>query len=312
MIYKKETTAICFDEHSIKQCALFHSYVIPGIINKTEQEDFFPFADNILPPYLKKDQLFSIFFNSENRIEDYLYYEVPRTDDDSKKEFLLGYMIDFHINVTPFSVDSAHGNLPVAFRSINFEAYDPPLWNCDVLDIFQQKGRIILSGSPQKNKLENNKTYPAIILSDLDLIDASKLSWKQIVEIRKDEKSIKALRNLRLFTYQNFKHDDSIEYFKDLFQKHIEDYKDTANIWGLDTLKQSINIGLTQSMVAGVGTALAAIIFQTDFLVAVTAGLSTTIGHIPIKFSEQIRSKKENQKNNPIHYIIELEKQSKK
>lgn len=307
MKYRKETTAICYDESLLKQSALFHTHVIPlKVFNISEK---MVVLSDILPPGLNSKQLIDIYQFAENRTEDYLDYEMVsfpsiESEIEHELEWQLSYLIDFHRRITPLPICATHGRVPSYYYDANTELNEP--WPADfhVDHIF---------GAPEwrgSNRKEIDSLEPAIILSNLDLIDANQLTWDQITEIRKDQNSMNALRDLRMFMYREFKNEDSQAYIEDVLLQLMRRYKETADKWGFDTMQQTLKIGLNKAMILGIGSSLAAVLFQATLPTAVAAGFAACIGQIAIKFSERHKEKIEVQRNDPAHYLIEVEKQA--
>lgn len=309
MKYRKETTAICYSESLVKQCALFHNHVIPiGIYNVDKVKIALP---HILPSEINSQQLTSLYKLSEDRLERLIDEEFGNTlSIESEKEYelewQLSFLIDYHRRRTPLPVCATHGKVPGAYYDVNSEYNNPYPAEYGVDHIF---------GQPEHKKSKSNITVdsePAIILSNLDLIDANKLTWDQIIEIRKDTHSMNALKDLRMFLYREFKHEDSIDYIEDTLLQLMRRYKETADKWGFDTMIQSLKIGLNKAMVLGIGSSLAAVLFDATLPIAAAAGFAASVGELGIKFSERHREKKDMQKKNPVHYLIELNKLSSK
>ncbi len=94
-----------------------------------------------------------------------------------------------------------------------------------------------------------------VSLTGLDLVDVDKLSWNKILEIRKDEKSAKALRELRLFLHSIPDGYDN-EAVKDLILSKYDKYCDAVKWWKLDTIKKPLSMmaskeGLAATAIGG-------------------------------------------------------------
>ena len=79
----------------------------------------------------------------------------------------------------------------------------------------------------------------SLILPNLNLIDTSETSWKQILEFRKDNDASKKLRNLRLFFHDNYKGKDR-QYIEDDLMKRLDDYEQTRKEWDFQTKTSTI------------------------------------------------------------------------
>jgi len=81
----------------------------------------------------------------------------------------------------------------------------------------------------------------SVLLQGLDLVDADKMSWKKILEIRKDRKAHSELRDLRLFLHQDVSGMER-EAALDKIQMHIERYQTQVRSWKLDTVRKSVTM----------------------------------------------------------------------
>lgn len=158
--------------------------------------------------------------------------------------------------------------------------------------------------------LSQNTTQedPSLVLSGLNLVDTSNISWRQILEIRDDKESMNKLKRLRLFIYENY-NDKPLEYIKDDLSQRIYDYENTAKELGLKT-KESVFKAIFSSE-STVGLTAAAI--ATAFLAAPLAiplslaiGSSFMIGNIALEFKSQKRELYNFKRDNPISYLVDI------
>ncbi|MBI1811293.1 MAG: hypothetical protein HY035_09275 [Nitrospirae bacterium] len=117
---------------------------------------------------------------------------------------------------------------------------------------------LILLPSVCGKEINEDSEDITVSLNNLALIDTSKASWDQILEIRKDENARKKLRNLRLFFYENYQN-KSKEFIEDDLKK-IDDYKIACKDYGLQTCLSAISAtmnskNLVASSVAGLSAA---------------------------------------------------------
>jgi hypothetical protein len=96
----------------------------------------------------------------------------------------------------------------------------------------------------------------SVVLQGLDLIDADKLPWKKILAIRKDQKALTELRDLRLFLHETMvglEYDAAV----DKIQSCLDRYRQQVGAWSLETVKKSLSMVVSKE---GVGlTALGAL-----------------------------------------------------
>lgn len=149
---------------------------------------------------------------------------------------------------------------------------------------------------------------PALILSGLKLVDTSKISWKQILEIRDDKESMNKLKRLRLFIYENY-NDKPLNYIKDDLNQRIYDYENTAKELGLKT-KESIfkAIFSSESTVGLTAAAIASAFLAAPIAIPLSLAIGSTfmIGNIALDFKSQKRELYNFKRDNPISYIVDI------
>lgn len=91
----------------------------------------------------------------------------------------------------------------------------------------------------------------SVVLQGIDLIDVDKLSWRKILEIRKDKTALTELRDLRLFLHETMV---GLEYdvAVDKIEACLNRYRQQVGAWRLETVRKSLlmvvskeGIGLT-------------------------------------------------------------------
>jgi len=80
----------------------------------------------------------------------------------------------------------------------------------------------------------------SLTLSNINLIDTSKVTWEQIIEYRKDVTAKKKIRNLRLFLNTNYQ-GKSLAFIEDDLGKRLDEYCTTCKDWGFDTITSTIS-----------------------------------------------------------------------
>mgnify|MGYP000915221070 CR=1 FL=1 len=165
-------------------------------------------------------------------------------------------------------------------------------------------------GAVANTNQETAQEDPSLILSGLNLVDASKLSWKQILEIRDDKESINKLKRLRLFIYENY-NDKPLNYIKDDLNQRIYDYENTAKELGLKT-KESIfkAIFSSESTVGLTAAAIASAFLAAPIAIPLSLAIGSTfmIGNIALDFKSQKRELYNFKRDNPISYIVDIKK----
>jgi hypothetical protein len=146
-----------------------------------------------------------------------------------------------------------------------------------------------------------------ITISKIPLVDTSKASWNQIVELRKDKEAIKKLRNLKLFLHTNYEKKDR-SFIEDDLSKRLDDYEATCKDWGFETRMSSFSAvidskNLHQTFALSAGAA----IFGEPILGAgmVIAGAFAEIGKVCIEIAKKKHAFNKFKRRHELAYIIE-------
>lgn len=127
------------------------------------------------------------------------------------------------------------------------------------------------------------------------------LSWKQVVETRKDKKAIAKMRKFKNWTSQNLEGKSSSE-ITDIICSELEDYEDALKKHGIKTA-----IGGFSTILSGTSSILAVI--ESSQMELAAAGIAITAGLISFT-SDQILDYYE-KKNAPIAFIYDVAKKVK-
>lgn len=164
-------------------------------------------------------------------------------------------------------------------------------------------------------KTEFEKAFPLLLKDDSvfehNAIDAciqaipsvieEQLSWKQVVETRKDKKAIAKMRKFKNWTSQNLEGKSSSE-ITDILCSELEDYEDALKKHGIKTA-----IGGFSTILSGTSSILAVI--ESSQMELAAAGIAVTAGLISFT-SDQMLDYYE-KKNAPIAFIYDVAKKVK-
>lgn len=334
MAYQKELHVICLGD--VKQAALYFDKVIPvninqlqehsnpaqltrdlidgfGSSNKSINEAFLDKLEditsslNVMDEIIKNLLLLKRNSNAEYKRElcelpldkrkvasKFVDYFVSAIDNESKKTFnkelfniLLGfsYMEGVEIN---------NGiNISTLIDQLS------PLTSSNSLSVLLPEKCLL---SEDKNNCD-----VSLMLPNLNLIDTSETSWKQILEFRKDKDASTKLRNLRLFFEMNYSGKDR-RYIEDALMKQLDDYDQIVREWRFKTITSTIGVVLdSKNIQTSFYAALAGICLSKPTLVtgALIAGTCIEIGKCVLHFTNCIHSFKNKKRNNDLAYIIE-------
>jgi len=170
-------------------------------------------------------------------------------------------------------------------------------------------GTLILPSFVTKDDV---RADPSLSLTNLKLVDTAKLSWEQILEIRKDEDSARKLRDLRLFMVKEYSGKESDpEFIKADLVRRIEGYEATAKALGTSCKEGCLEMLFDKNSAIPVGTAaiLAALQGTTDAALLAALPLTFTIGACIIKVRNKRRELKSTLDQNPVTFICEIKRE---
>lgn len=145
-----------------------------------------------------------------------------------------------------------------------------------------------------------------ITLLNLNLIDVSSVPLKQIIEFREDAESVKKLRRLRLFAYENYTGKPK-SYIEDDLLLRIDDYEREAKKWGFETREAAITTLINSKVLLGTagGSILAAMAGSpVGSLSTLALGAAIEFGRLQLAVSKKKFYARDSLGTNPVSYII--------
>lgn len=142
-------------------------------------------------------------------------------------------------------------------------------------------------------------------LSNLDAVDAAKLSWRHILELRRDGDSIKRLRNLRRAVYKDYSAKPAA-YIKEDIEFRISEYEDAIRFWNLPTQKGALEIAMTGEALAAVGAAVALALVRAPLVAAAAAGRAIAVGKVALSIAARKREIELERRRNSMAYLFKL------
>ncbi|MEA2416546.1 MAG: hypothetical protein QOI58_3203 [Thermoanaerobaculia bacterium] len=146
---------------------------------------------------------------------------------------------------------------------------------------------------------------PCLLLSNLNLVDTSKLTWRQIIELRKDKDSVERLRNLRRTVYKDYT-GKSEAYISDDIESRIAEYEETTKLWSFPLQKGALEIAMTGDALTAVGAAIALALFGAPIAAVAAAGGAIAIGKGALAIANRRREIELERKKNPMAYLVKL------
>ncbi|TMJ20250.1 MAG: hypothetical protein E6G92_11015 [Alphaproteobacteria bacterium] len=148
----------------------------------------------------------------------------------------------------------------------------------------------------------------AMSLSNLALVDSQKLTWDQIIEFRKDNKSRSALRDLRLF-FQDDLSGKSPAYISDKLGQLVDRQEKASKLWGFETTQKTLSVAFTnRSILATSAGGIAAAVAGAPLSVAAAAALAIPLGGCVLEFSKAWIEAKKSQIERPTKFLTQLKK----
>lgn len=147
-----------------------------------------------------------------------------------------------------------------------------------------------------------------ITLSNVPIIDTELLDWKQILDVRKDEKFKRSLRKFRLFINDNYQGKDK-NYIQDSLLEKIDAYEEECKKHGLTLVTSSLTQLLdSKSLLGTFGIAATALLAGSPAFAqaSLIVGSAVEIGKIVLHVTEkQLEFKAP---HSEISYLFELKK----
>lgn len=153
---------------------------------------------------------------------------------------------------------------------------------------------------------------PSFALTNLELVDTSKLSWEQLFELRQDSDAMKKLRNLKLFMTTEYEgRENNIDFVRDDLARRIDEYRGVTESWSLDTERQTLSMLLSNvGLPALAANSLARLFNIPPVEVVGLAGLigtATGIGSTMIYRNTRRREFKTYSARNPVSFLVEAQ-----
>lgn len=155
-----------------------------------------------------------------------------------------------------------------------------------------------------------NQTSLTLLIS-LNIIDAEKVPWQAIMELRKDLEAQERLRRLRMFMYENYNR-KSKAFVEDDILTRISEYEREAQRWGLEMTHSTLNTVLGSRLLGGsvVGSLISVLTGAHTLAVFGSIGLGTLeLGRITIEVVKRRSALIDLERRNPVSYISYAKRQ---
>ena len=160
-------------------------------------------------------------------------------------------------------------------------------------------------GEPLSALPQTTDSDPCLVLSNLNLVDTAALTWRQILEIRKDRESVEQLRNLRRAVFKDYSGRPE-SYIREDLEARISEYETVTKLWNLPLKKGVLEIAMTGEALTAAGTVLALTLFGAPVEAAAAAGGAIVVGKAALAFALRKREIELERRRNPMAYLVKL------
>lgn len=298
MTYANSQNAVCFED--LKTAALYFDSVIPvafqSMQGRGEGNDvLFKLSDEI-----PGEVLINLIFNVSTRSPAEEWTHLGRYLD-AWDEFIK-------------AIHPARDRFPNSYEDVKrIYLSDSPVGNGSTVRQEFKKLSAALGKNystvllPSEDSTAEETPYAALVISGVPLVDASKASWEQIVELRKDPDARRKLRNLRLFlqgTYQG----QSKEFITDDLGRRIDEYNSARKRLGFEAITGTISSLLdAKNLHAATATGIAAA-FAGGALTGIGSAVLIELGGMALEFSKKHFAIKQFENSHELAYLIRAKK----
>jgi len=306
MDYPKRQVAIAFGD--VKQAYLYFDFVIPVYIEEGFPSDLRP--TSIPRRYVVRSPAY--FLGADYSMGDpanflgadystkikkgNLHPEILNRIGKKRFDILQRRLPEF------FRIDHGRSAIPFLVHAINELARDLSRAGYDPV--------IVIDHSHLNLRCKSGLETIAVISSNVAEIDVSGRSWDQLREFRIDDDSRRALRNYRLFWFENYSQ-KSPNFIEDDLTRRFEALENACRKHGFDvTLKTLGNLLNSKSLLSTAAISLVAALTRQPHLLgaALTTGISVEVGRITLEIAKARLEHREFLRHNDLLYLYNLKK----
>ena len=157
-----------------------------------------------------------------------------------------------------------------------------------------------------RNETAGSIDDPVVRLCMLPLIDTTRATWDQILEIRSDSEARVRLQRLRAFAETNYQ-SKTITYIEDDLSSRIEEYERASRKHGFDLVTGSLSTLLDSSNLQATAAATLAAAVLGGPVLAASAAACIELGKFTLEFAKRKRTMQDWASAHPLAYLIELQ-----
>lgn len=160
---------------------------------------------------------------------------------------------------------------------------------------------------PSEESAAEETPYAVLAISGVPLVDASKASWEQIVELRKDPDARRKLRNLRLFLHGVYQ-EKPREFIEDDLGRRIDEYNSARQRLGFEAVAGTISSLLdAKNLHAATATGIAAAL-AGGAITGIGSAVLVELGGMALEFSKKRFAIKQFENSHELAYLIRAKK----
>jgi hypothetical protein len=308
MAYIKESHAICLGDS--KQAALYFDKVWPllgWVVTKKDNAEGFEVDDRGINMKVAKD-LFP-----KSPLPEWSITHMPHTFNCLVTEMIKriegknfletpDHLIAYHYINNTYVPPLASESIPPFSKGEPFRVIIKRLSE----DLGFVRPSLLLTSESLIKEEPSMEHDASIILSDLNLIDTSKVTWEQIIDVRKDSEAIRRLRNLKLFFHTNYS-GKSKSFVEDDVNRRMEDYDGVCKNFGFETVSTTLTLMLNSKNLRTFGLAsLVGIVMGEPLLTSssLLAGVSLELANLSIEIIKKKHAFNRIEKDHEFAYIF--------
>ena len=219
------------------------------------------------------------------------------------------------VRYQPSYIEEKNRELPDVVKRAETMWADPEYMAQSILRYGRLDGNAILIPTFDTEEAEQKLFVPGdaniieVTLTDLDIIDTTRLAWEQIVELKKDDDSKRKLRNLRLFLYTNYAN-QPISFIRDDLQRIIDEYHNACKKHGFRLVTGCVSSVIeSKSLLATMALGTFALLSGIP-ITAITPGMVgeavLEVGKVVINYLKEKRDISDYKENHHLAYILRL------
>lgn len=164
---------------------------------------------------------------------------------------------------------------------------------------------IVTPGSWSSSESSGAPIDGMIAISSLQLVDAPRVGWDEIMAVRSDPDAWTRLRRLRAFAQANYAGKPRAFVEDDLLSR-IDDYERTVREWKFETILSSLSVMLSgQAMASATATGLATALFGAPGLGAIASAAAVEVGHVLVAAGRARLDHRRLRESHPVAYLVE-------